>query len=359
MSAAPKNTAPWSLKSALPALARGWNEFFHQPCDGRVCAAVRIAYATLVLIHLAVLYPDLDYFFSDRGVLPLEKAPELVSPYAWSLLARLPSTSPTVHVCFWIAVAHAVAVLVGAWPRMNALFLFLWIVSFQNRNNMINDGQDTVMRLIGFFMIWLPSGQCWSVNALVRRWLHQPEAQARGPAAVDLTTPEHSRHVACAVPGWGLRLLQIQMAAILLSTGLVKLSGDSWLNGTALYYVSRLDDHFGRFTTPAWVFDSPWIVALMTWGVLVVELAAPLLIWFRETRRACLAALVAFHLANEWTMNLFLFHWLMLCGWMAFLSPDDFRWLWRRRDGVKSADARNIAPRDTRRPEAVSHEVRA
>ena len=121
------------------------------------------------------------------------------------------------------------------------------------------------------------------------------------------------------------------MAALLFSSGLVKLGGDAWLGGTALYYVSRLDDFFGRFFVPAWVFDTPLVVALLTWSVLAIELLVPLLIWFRETRRPCLLAVLIFHLANEWTMNLFLFHWLMLCGWMSFLTPDDFSWLSRRR----------------------------
>jgi hypothetical protein len=70
-------------------------------------------------------------------------------------------------------------------------------------------------------------------------------------------------------------------------------------------------------------------------------------------------ALIAFHLANEWTMNLFLFHWLMVCGWLAFVSPDDFRWLVRWREDEKPASGKAIAPWDAGQPEAVAGEVRA
>jgi hypothetical protein len=51
------------------------------------------------------------------------------------------------------------------------------------------------------------------------------------------------------------------------------------------------------------------------------------LIWFRETRRLALALVVLFHLANEWTMHLHLFHWVMLVGWLAFVQPQDWLWL--------------------------------
>jgi hypothetical protein len=292
---------PWSLQSASAAFARCWNDFFHQPGDARLYALVRIVFATLVLIHFAVLYPDLDHWFTADGVLPRETSWDAVSAHSWSLLSLFPDTSAAVHLAFWAAIASTIALLVGLFPRINALLVFLWIVSFQVRNDIILDGEDTLLRILAFFVIWLPSGQAWSVG-----W---DQLAQRAPA--------HRFEV----PGWPLRLLQFQMAAMFLSSGLMKLAGDDWFNGTALYYVSRLDDHFGRFWVPAFVFDTPWIVALLTWSVLIAELAIPFFIWFRETRIPCLVIVVFFHLANEWTMNLFLFHWLMLCGWLAFVPP--------------------------------------
>src|SRR5439155_23278940 len=101
------NVAPWSLRSTIRGLTRGWHRFFHEPCDARIPAAIRIVYAAIVLIHLAVLYPDLELWFTASGVLPVEAAEKAASPYAWSLLELFPDTSRAVHTCFWIAVAHA------------------------------------------------------------------------------------------------------------------------------------------------------------------------------------------------------------------------------------------------------------
>src|SRR5262249_18004293 len=74
-----------SLPSTVSSFARGWEAFFHAPCDGRVLAAIRIVYCFLVLIHLAVLYPDLDRWYGETGVLPIENARKIGSPFAWSL----------------------------------------------------------------------------------------------------------------------------------------------------------------------------------------------------------------------------------------------------------------------------------
>jgi vitamin K-dependent gamma-carboxylase-like protein len=319
-----------SLKTTLSALARGWQAFFHAPCDARICAAIRIGYAAVILIHLAVLYPNLDLWFTDAGVLPLEAAQQIGNPYVPSLLWHLPNTPTVTHVAFFAFVTHAVLLLVGLLPRANAICVFVWLLSFQARNPMIHDSQDTALRLLGFLLIFLPLGRCWSINAwLIRLWKRRSEA-ANPHSANGYPLPKGQGLDRFAAAGWGLRLVQIEMVLIFLSTGLVKLGGDLWVNGTALYYVSRLDDVFGRFPVPAWAFDTPWVVALMTWAVIAVELLVPVLIWFRETRRLCLVGLLLFHLANEWTMNVFLFHWIMLVGWISFLEPGDFRWLGSR-----------------------------
>ena len=82
-------------------------------------------------------------------------------------------------------------------------------------------------------------------------------------------------------------------------------------------------DLFGRFPVPHYLFDTPWTVRAMTWSVLYVELVIPFLIWIPKARRFSLLVLLAFHLSNEWAMHLFLFHWIMLCGWMSFLTTQD------------------------------------
>lgn len=308
--------AGFGLKDVCSSLARGWQRFFHAPCDARVPALLRICFALLVLVNLAVLLPDLDRWFTENGTLSTAASQAIARPAMWSVFWWLPSTSAVVATCYWIAVVQAALLLVGLASRFNVVCLFVWLNSFQNRNFLITDSEDVVMRLLAFYLIWMPIERCWSMDAWLWQRLWPKNSASRNYADGRF-----------AAPGWGPRLLQIQMCVIFLSAGLSKLGGDAWLNGTALYYVARLDDYFGRFPAPDWPFNSPWAVAALTWSVIAVELLVPVLIWFRETRRPALAAAVLFHLGNEWTMHLFLFHWAMLVGWLAFLRPEDFAWL--------------------------------
>ena len=101
------------------------------------------------------------------------------------------------------------------------------------------------------------------------------------------------------------------------------MKGETWADGTAMYYVFRLHD-FYKFPLPELITENLMVLKLMTWGVLIFEIMAPILIWFRETRRYTLALLIVFHLGIEITMNLMMFHWVMIAGWLTFATYEDF-----------------------------------
>jgi hypothetical protein len=222
-----------------------------------------MAYAALVLVHWAVLYPDLELWYGERGVLPNVVSREIAGPHQWSLLWHLPATPGVLQTCFGMAVASTVFLGIGLLPRLNAACLLAWLISFQSRNGFILDAEDTMMRLLALYLVLMPCGASWSVNAVFLRWWssnHSPHPSPL-PEGEGVSLSPHLR------PAWGLRLLQIQMALIFLAAGLEKVGDEAWLNGTSMYYVARLDDYFGRFPTPAWLFDNRWSVALVTWSV--------------------------------------------------------------------------------------------
>ena len=307
-----------------------WNRFFHEPIDPRIPALIRVGYASLVLVNLVSWYPYLEMWFGEGGVLPGQLG--YAGGYQWSVLAWVPNTDAALQICFWIFALQTLCLLLGFASRFSAISVFVWLVSFQHRNPFIWDGEDKVLRLIGFFLMFMPLAEIWSVDACL--W---------GRAAKEGTDTSYVSHSS----GWALRMLQYVMVLIMLATGLWKLSGESWRDGTALYYVARIDDLFGRFPVPHYLFDTPWTVRAMTWLVLAAELLIPILIWFRDGRRFALLLLLGFHLSNEYAMHLFLFHWIMLCGWLSFLKAEDLdaaASLWRKLTGRHSANGSQAAP---------------
>lgn len=295
-----------------------WNRFFHEPADPRIPALLRVGYASVVLINLVAWFPYLEMWYGETGVLPRDLAS--LRTFQWSLLLHVPRGLLPLQICLGIFAVQTVCLLLGVASRFSAASVFVWLVSFHNRNQLILDGEDDVLRILGFLLIFMPLAEVWSVDA----WRRGDQTKVSGAAA--------SSYQSRCSP-WAVRMLQFVMVLIMFATGIWKLTGAPWRDGTALYYVARIDDLFGRFPVPHYLFDTPWTVRAMTWSVLYVELAIPFLIWVPKARRFALLVLLGFHLSNEWAMHLFLFHWIMLCGWMSFLKREDLEAVarfWRR-----------------------------
>jgi len=165
------------------------------------------------------------------------------------------------------------------------------------------------MSMTGFFLMFAPAGGALSVDRLRRIWAGQegPEVPVYSP--------------------WAQRMIQVQMSIGYLSTFGVKMIGKTWRNGTAIYYVLRLNN-FRRFPVP---FANRFIVTkLMTWGTLVIEFSAGFLVWFRALRYTVLLAAFLLHMSIEYSMNLPIFEWIMVSTYVTFIYPEDLSkaWAW-------------------------------
>jgi len=146
-----------------------WNDFFYASFDLRWAAVIRIAFASLVLVNLAILGVDLGLWFGPDGVMPLDASRTVIDSSSHTIFELLPDTNTTVRVCFVLAMLHAAALLVGWYPRVQAFGVFFWLVAFQHRNMMIFDGEDQLFRLVAFFLVFTPTHEHFSVHTLLRR----------------------------------------------------------------------------------------------------------------------------------------------------------------------------------------------
>jgi hypothetical protein len=312
MNKATSHTPPRSAVRAF-SLTASFDRWLFDGCHPIVCSILRIAYASVLLVYLMALHGELAYWFTDEGVLKAESANAIGQGVYGSLLFWLPSDLATVQLCWWVMVVQTGLLWLGCLSRFQVACLFIWLVSFQHRNSFIFDGQDTLLRLLTFSLIFMPLDYRWSLG----KWLRSKllNRQRSGPWDPPPIPPSPAPRPSA----WGLRLLQLQITAVYLSTAWEKFQGIAWRDGTALFYVSRMDDLYGRFPPPDWWFETPWLLAAMTWGVMATEALLPVLLWCKKTRALGLVVAIGLHLSIEITMHIFLFEWLMIVSLLAFL----------------------------------------
>lgn len=333
-------------------LVASFDRWLFDSCHPVVCSILRIAYASLLLVYWLVLYPELGYWFTDAGVLTSATAQHIGQGVYGSLLFWLPSDAATVRLLWWVMFVQTGLLWLGCFSRFQIACIFVGLVSFQHRNSFIFDGQDTMLRMLAFCMIFMPLDYRWSLGRRISHLARQALVRARGqrPARLpseDLPSEDlpsagqHSADGHSAALGrlgarfnepaggtqrcesaWGLRLVQLQVSAVYLSTAWEKAQGNSWRDGTALYYVSRMDDLYGRFPLPDHWFETAWLLAAMTWGVVLLEGLLPVLLWCKPTRKWALLAAIGLHLSIEVTMHVFLFQWVMIISLLSFLPAE-------------------------------------
>ncbi len=284
-------------------------------------ALFRILYGLQLINWVWQLFPNLTAFFTDEGILP--RSSQLTYYGDRFTLLDLAGTWWQVAL-FWACALVVAALLTLGWrSRLMSFLAFVVVTSFSWRDPLVLDGSDIVFRVVPLWLAFTDCGGRWSLDALARR--------ERGAPAL--------------TSGWALpvRILELQIAWIYLSTGIDKLSGQLWPQGVATYYALQLEHTFGR----AWAYPIATNLVLaqtITWGTLAVELLfLPLaMLPSRATRVVAAAAAAGLHLGILTLMNVGNFPVIMLSALVLFLPS---RWLEQGVARIAAVARPHMAPR--------------
>jgi hypothetical protein len=121
-----------------------------------------------------------------------------------------------------------------------------------------------------------------------------------------------------AVPAWPVWLFRLQFEVLYIFAGLVKLNAD-WLRLEPMgMWLARCDDW--ELIGP--LFNQDWVVALASYGAIVIHIVGAPLLLVRRTRAYVMALYFAFHLANHFLFQIGIFPWVAMAGTLMFLEPD-------------------------------------
>jgi predicted DCC family thiol-disulfide oxidoreductase YuxK len=291
----------------------------------RPLEAVRIATAAVVLCVYGLLGSDFLLLYGPQGWLDPATARAMdPSPWVLSVLFHVQTDAQAWAFLAVFLLADA-ALLLGwrtAWVKWLVL---LGQISLVHRNPAIQYGVDNILSGLLVLLCLAPVGRDWSLDrarALRRLKLSQGLAAWAPPPASSW---------AAVTTG----LIQLQMAVFFFWSGAEKLRGDTWWDGIALWR-ALVNQEF----TPAVLglfAHQFWLVNLLTYATVGLELAFAFLVWGRRTRPWLLGGAVALHLGIAVFMGLWAFSAAMIAGHLAFLRPE---WLdrlaqaWRERAGA-------------------------
>ncbi len=219
--------------------------------DVRSLGLMRIAVAVSILVDLVTRLVHCSEHYSDDGVLP-RAAASSISWLANTSVLSLSGSPIWVVAVFAIAIALAIAVLVGWRTQLSTLLLWFFVLSIQHRNPLLTDHRDILFSCALCYGLLLPWGGAFSLDARKRKPRHR---YTGAPAAAYI----------------------IQIGCIYLFAALLK-SGPEWRSDfTAIERAVSLE--YWANPAASILIDHPTMSSMLTVAVLGFELAvAPLVL---------------------------------------------------------------------------------
>jgi hypothetical protein len=226
--------------------------------DVRSLALFRVALGLIILTDLVIRSSDMRMFYTDWGTLPRSAVIDHFSHPVLISVHFMGGTMFSQALLFLIAGIAGLAFLAGYRTRVAAFISWFMLISLQARNPIVLQGGDVLVRMLLFWSIFLPLGECFSVDA----------------ALDNSERPRNMQVVSAATFALLVQATMLYMFAALAKTG------KEWRHdGTALYYALNIEQM--RSWIGALLLRLPaGFLKFLTFSVLLFEGFGPLLLFF-------------------------------------------------------------------------------
>ncbi len=298
-------TARAQVRHYFGEVGSGWNRFWFTPQDPATYSLIRVlAGAMLLYTHLVWSLRLMEFFgpdgwFPKASVLAIQK-----NTYIWSFFLHVDSPAAVwaLHIA---SLAIFALLMVGYQTRIVSVLAFIAAVSYTGRVPAALFGLDKINCMLAMYLMVGPSGARYSID----RWL----ANRRGKGRLAKPALSVSANV-------GVRLIQLHMCIIYLFSGLSKLQGAAWWDGSAVWMAHANLEYQSLDMT--WLAGWPKLISFLTLATVFWELFYAALVWNRMWRPFMLLGAVLVHGGIAIALGMITFGLVMLIGNLAFVSPE-------------------------------------
>ncbi|MEL6892738.1 MAG: HTTM domain-containing protein [Actinomycetota bacterium] len=305
---------PWTLRLRA-GVAEVFGRVAVDPVSAWPLAIGRIILGLTTLVWTLTLMPDATALLGSDAIVSVDGASEF---FRWIPL----DSTGSVWAALIALTVSSIAVTVGFRPTVFLAVSFVLIMALQRRNPAILNSGDIILRDLTLLFAFCPTGAACSLDRYRRVGRDRCWTAPR-------------------VAPWGLRLVQLQVSMVYLFAFWSK-SGELWREGVAVSTALRLRDlqRFGQIDA---IVDSVVLMAMLTWGTLVVEMLLGVLLWVRRLRPALVVVALLLHLSIDVFLLVGFFGPVLAAGLMSFVDGDAVqhrvdRRIARRRRSARAAD---------------------
>lgn len=297
------------VKSLLESILKGawnsWDNFWFRQTDYAQVALLRICFSLIMFTYYLSRIPDLNLFFTNQGLLPVEYFPNHeYFRHHFSILFYVDNL-------FLIHALHAVFLLsllfmcFGAFTRYASIVAWFLHLMFVARNPAIQYGADLVA---SFYFLYF----CFA------------KSNTRFTFCKPSIVPKENS-TAAILHSMALSLMRVQLCVIYFYAGTSKLKGARWWNGSAIWDVFTMEG-LVRWDL-SFIAYFPHILVAACYTTLLWEIYFPALIWTKACRKPLIVFGVLMHIGFGIFINIPNFGLLIVSLYIVFLKEDEVDWI--------------------------------
>ncbi|MER6627990.1 HTTM domain-containing protein [Streptomyces sp. NPDC000987] len=301
-------------------------------------AAFRIGLSLVVVAFLCREWPNRRVLYGDRSPLSYDMALELGRLDGTFSVLQWSGGRVWFEIVYFLTIASAFAVLVGWRTRTMSVILMVGVLSLENRNPLVGDGGDNVLRIMVIYLVFTRCAQVWSLDARrARTPLREgsPRADRTGVALWTATglflllafgwdtgwplvlwTLWAAQGLWFALGHWfpgsearalldagasmlhntAMLTIAAQVCLIYATSGWYKVQGSRWEQGSALHYALNLEYFAPWPRLSALLAGNAVLVLLLSYGTVMLQVAFPFTLVNRKVKSVLIAVMMLEHL---------------------------------------------------------------
>ncbi|MFG2195604.1 HTTM domain-containing protein [Streptomyces sp. NPDC048639] len=298
-----------------------------QPISLYAAAVLRIGYGLLYFAFLLREFGHRDEIWGPGSPWTPELATQLFDQTGWFSFLTLSDSRAYFEFCYASALVISALFALG-WRTRAVSVLFAAVVAcFHARAIYMADGGDNLMLLMAVYLCFTACGRRWSLDARRARLGVPSESAVQLPSRSSATEIRSQlgsarRILVTTLHNCGMFVIAVQVCLLYASTGLYKVQGETWANGTALHYVLNLD-LFRPWPALSHMADGyPMMLVAVGYLTVLLQVAFPFT-QFGRFKYPVLAVLLGMHIGIAILLGLPLFSGAMIVADAVFL-PDRF-----------------------------------
>lgn len=268
---------------------------------------------TRVIISLIIIKDLLIYFqsyrtlFGSNAISPLKLMKDIIHQYHLDFLSTIFESDIRIVVFLSLGLICATLLFLGIANKVSGLILFTVLLNIKFRNVFILDGGDNLILVI------LPLIALGKSKPLIN--LHWKSA---------FKTPAFFSHLDDALTSLMPLAIMIQVCILYFFAALSKMAGPLWQNGTAVYYVMRVEDF--RWTQLNFLLTSNYIfVKSLTYLTIIWEALFPFLMLRKRIKFMTILMSICMHLGIFVFMHIDNYSFVMIATYFIFFTNHELQ----------------------------------